>query len=180
MKKGFLGMVLLLSMQSAMGQDQPASLEKQNRLKKMTDFIVRNKACLSGTECSPRFSFFLNYMLGAASGLAATMGVVKAATAIGKKTGRVDVVYAAAISGGIIMGLVEDMGYSALIEKVSLKGINKIRCISTGDNCSLAQRRYLFFSAGSTSGALGVVAWQFLKRQFPQAFSHQQRVRTPF
>jgi len=104
-------------------------------------------------------------MLGTAYGLAATMGVIKASQAIGEKTGQGGA-YTAAISGGIILSLVEDMGYSALIQKVSLEGINRIRCITAGDNCSLAQRRYLFFQAGSWGGALGAAALSVLQGKF--------------
>ena len=202
MKKGLLGIMALLSIQCAIGQKQPAAENQQNRLEKLASFIKRNKACLSGTECNPRFSLFLNYALGTAFGIATGLVAVQTTRAMQKRSERkmqerrwkemeqsggaglgrakegIDATtalhgpigqYAAGWAAIFVLDMVQDMGYSALVDKTRLPEKGKIRCMIKGDNCSLAQRRRMFFNAGQTSGIFAGVALSFFRPRWGKA-----------
>lgn len=169
MKKSLLVMTVLLSVQCVIGQEQVGSTEQQSRFKKIANFIIKNKGCLTGTECKPGFSFLLNFMLGVAFALP-TIGfslnqIDKFEARLASEHERSDLVQAGLMFlAGSLVAIIRDLGYQKFVQDVSsLKGVNTFRCLTRGTTCTLEQRQYLFYWAGSVGGSLGAIAIEILR-----------------
>lgn len=169
-----LGIVALLSMQYAVGQEgaptasqapdlafkevynkikslRPKKLpwvEKLKKFNKVVDYLEKSRDCLSGTGCSKKQSYLANFALGAAISLGKELAYV------GFKIvdGRV----------GLLDFIVTGLGYRYFVkEKVSL-----FRCL-TFRGCSDQTKRFLMFNLGRVVGTISgnILAGLFMPKK---------------
>ncbi len=144
-----------------------------SKLEKIANMVTKNKICLTGDSCSPKLSFFMNYLLGFGLHFGEMLLFEKAADLFTSKkenqllSDRVlsGVKKAAAMAAfKKITFLIENIGYRKLLNSpdTSLGKLARMKCLVSGNNCNMATRRYQFFNAGRFSGTMGALAVKLL------------------
>ena len=158
MKKSLLGVIVLLSMHYASGQE-PAQApdpafkevfaevtaqrpqkqswaEKLKIFNKAVDYLEKSRDCLSGRGCTKTQAYRANFALGAALGLGRQLATVGFGVKVNKKV-------------GLLQLISYELGYRYFVkEKVQL-----FRCL-TFRGCSDQTKRYLMFYLGDTVGTI--------------------------